>query len=338
MSSSPRRQRPRGEEVISGQYRVSVPDAAELDQLRTRGGTYRRGLYKVTGTGAIPPDRTQSLPTSSRESSTEPMDTDDARRISEEIHHRLRGQSRGEVGHRGSTGELLSAAASSYLSPLGEERQTRVTEGDQTVHRVSSHKDPHSERERTVGGETLLNIPGISTIGGGEPENQTLARPPMKNPTIDIECRGGARPKREPPYTTQTIQEEAWAAQTEEGARQLRGTNFYLPIVGQPRISQMRSWRGPVLTDQGNPGVYVQIDEWLALYKTNLFVVDEITGRMYACRGETLEVIPKMASHRPMEDHELSVSKHVPEWEDGGIHPPPTSEGASNNGPGGSSG
>ena len=110
----------------------------------------------------------------------------------------------------------------------------------------------------------------------------------MKNPTVDIERRGGARPKGGPTYTTQTIQEEARAARTEEEARQLRGTNFYLPIVGKPRISQLRSWRGPILTDQGNPGVYVQIEEWLALYQTNLFVVDEITGRMYACRGEGL--------------------------------------------------
>ena len=77
-----------------------------------------------------------------------------------------------------------------------------------------------------------------------------------------------------------------------------------------------------MLTDQGNPGVYVQIEEWLALYNTNLFVVDEITGRMYACRGERLEAIPELASHRCMEDHELSASKNVPEREDGGIHPP----------------
>ena len=148
----------------------------------------------------------------------------------------------------------------------------------------------------------------------------------MKNPTIDIERRGGACPKHGPTYTTQTIQEEVRAARTEEEAHQLRGTNFYLPIVGQPRISQLHSWRGPVVTDQGNPGVYVQIEEWLALYQTNLFVIDEITSRMYACQGERLEVIPEVAIHRPMEDHELSASKHVPEREDGRVHPPPTSE------------
>ena len=38
MSGSPRRCRLRREEDISGQFRVIVPDAGELDQLRTRRG------------------------------------------------------------------------------------------------------------------------------------------------------------------------------------------------------------------------------------------------------------------------------------------------------------
>ena len=42
MSGSPRRRRLRREEDISGQFRVTVPDAGELDQLRT-GGEYIEG-------------------------------------------------------------------------------------------------------------------------------------------------------------------------------------------------------------------------------------------------------------------------------------------------------
>ena len=92
MSGSPRRRRLRREEDISGQFRVTVPDAGELDQLRTRAGVYRRGLYTLGGRDNQPPERTQSLPTSSQESSTEPMDTDDARRASEEIYRRIQRQ------------------------------------------------------------------------------------------------------------------------------------------------------------------------------------------------------------------------------------------------------
>ena len=86
MSGSPRRRRIRRDEDISGQFRVTVPDAEDLDQLRTRGGVYRRGLYPLGNRGNAPPEGTQSLPASSRESSTEPMDTDDARRASAEIY------------------------------------------------------------------------------------------------------------------------------------------------------------------------------------------------------------------------------------------------------------
>ena len=78
MLGSPQRHRLRREEVISGQFRVTVPDTGELDQLRTWGGVYRRGLYTLGNWVDAPPERTQSLPTSSHESSTEPMDTDDA--------------------------------------------------------------------------------------------------------------------------------------------------------------------------------------------------------------------------------------------------------------------
>ena len=263
------------------------------------------------------------------------MNTDEARQISEEIHRRMNSLGGGESRRRNSAGDLPLTGPQSHWSPFAEGEGSQAIEGDRTVRRVLPRGNLPLEREGTVGGETLLTIPSVSTVGGGEAENQTLARPPMKNPTMDIERRRGTRPKRGPTYTTQTIQEEARAAQTEDEARQLRGTNFFLPIVGQPRISQLRSWRGPVLTDQGNPGVYVQIEEWLGVYQTNLFVVDEITGRMYACRGENLEVIPELASHRPLEDHELSVSKNVPEKEDGRPHPASTKGDMTKGGPGG---
>ena len=53
MSGSPRRHRVRREEDISGQFRVTVPDAEELDQLRTRGGVYRRGLHTASVIGIM---------------------------------------------------------------------------------------------------------------------------------------------------------------------------------------------------------------------------------------------------------------------------------------------
>ena len=127
------------------------------------------------------------------------------------------------------------------------------------------------------------------------------------------------------PLTTQSIQEEAKAASTEEHALQLWGTDLYLLLGGQPRISERKSWRAPIVTEQGNPGIFVQIDEWLLLCKANIYVVDEVTGRMYLSKGEHLMWIAETASHRPLQDHELSMSRHIPEWKhlgQGGQEPP----------------
>ena len=150
--------------------------------------------------------------------------------------------------------------------------------------------------------------------GPGE-QSQSLFRPPMSDPEVDLERRRGARPKVAGPPTTQTIQEEAKAASTEERVLQVRGTDFYLPLGGQPRISERKSWRAPIVTEQGNPGIYVQIDEWLPLYKGNIYVVDEVTGRMYLSKGDHLMRIAETASHHPFQDHGLSMSRHIPEQE-----------------------
>ena len=104
MSGSSWRRRVRHEEDISGQFRVTVPDTEELDQLRTWEGVYRRGLYTAGSRGNAPPEKTQSLPASSCESSTEPMDTDDTRRASEEIYRRMRQQA--GLSRSGSVGDI----------------------------------------------------------------------------------------------------------------------------------------------------------------------------------------------------------------------------------------
>ena len=159
-----------------------------------------------------------------------------------------------------------------------------------------------------VGRDTLLNIPPCSMAEEPEEQSQSLFRPPMSDPELDLEHQRGMRPKVAGPLTTPTIQEEAKAASTEERALQLQGTDFYLPLGGQPRISERKSWRAPIVTEQGNPGIYVQIGEWLPLYKGNIYVVDEVTGRMYLLKGEHLMQIAETASHHPFQDHELNMS------------------------------
>ena len=321
MSGSPRRRRVRCEEDISGQFRVTVPDAEDLDQLRTRGGVYRRGLYPLGNRGNAPPEGTQSLPASSRESSTEPMDTDDARRASAEIYRRIRQQA--GLSRSGSVGDVTLQPA-----PLGIMTQGKLVLRRRTPERPQAGQSNVEDPEVTagaVGGDTLLNIPPCSMAEGPGEQSQSLFRPPMSDPEVDLECRRGARPKVTGPQTTQTKKEEAKVASTEEHALQVWGMDFYLPLGGQPRISERKSWRAPIVTEQGNPGIYVQIDEWLPLYKGNIYVVDLVTGRMYLAKGEHLMRIAETASHRPFQDHELSMSRHIPEQESfgqGGQEPP----------------
>ena len=311
MSGSPRRRRVRREEDISGQFRVTVPDAEDLDQLRTRGGVYRRGLYPLGNRGNAPPKGTQSLPAPSRESSTEPMDTDDARRASAEIYRRIRQQA--GLSRSGSVGDVTLQPA-----PLGIMTQGKLVLRRRTPERSQTGQSNVEDPEVTagaVGGDTLLNIPPCSMAEGPGEQSQSLFRPPMSDPEVDLERRRGARPKLTGPQMTQTKKEESKATSTEEHALQVRGTDFYLPLGGQPRISERKSWRAPIVTEQGNPGIYVQIDEWLPLYKGNIYVIDEVTGRMYLAKGEHLMWIAETASHRPFQDHELSMSRHIPEWE-----------------------
>ena len=74
-------------------------------------------------------------------------------------------------------------------------------------------------------------------------------------------------------------------------------------------------------TEQGNPGIYIQADEWQETYGGNVFVVDEVTGRMYVLRGDTLERIPEVASHRRRDELSPSVTPRVPE-ESAGLQTP----------------
>ena len=64
--------------------------------------------------------------------------------------------------------------------------------------------------------------------------------------------------------------------------------NLHLPLPGQPRLTDVSAWRAPALTEQGNQTIYIQIDKWINRYETNIFVVDKITGRMYAEIGGKL--------------------------------------------------
>ena len=242
MSGSPRRCHVRCEEDISGQFRVTVPDAEDLDQLRTQGGVYRRGLYPLGNRGNAPPEGTQSLPASSRESSTEPMDTDDARRASAEIYRRIRQQA--GLSRSGSVGDITLQPA-----PLGIMTQGKLVLRRGTPELTQAGQSSVESPEPTVGavgGVTLLNIPPCSMAEGPGEQSQSLFRPPMSDPEVDLEHWRGAQPKVTGPQMTQTKKEEAKVASTEEHALQVRGRIFIYHWEANPG-SQRENLGGPPL-------------------------------------------------------------------------------------------
>ena len=83
--------------------------------------------------------------------------------------------------------------------------------------------------------------------------------------------------------------------------------DFYLPLPGQPRITELHSWRAPIRMEQGNEGIYVRIDEWKDTYGTNVYVIDEVTGRIYADIGGDLKRIQVICSHRKRDEKELEL-------------------------------
>ena len=75
---------------VSGQYRVTVPDPDALDRLQMQNSVYDRTLTpRDRFTGSVPVG-VHSLPGSSRESSMEPMDTDEGAKTMRKIVESIR--------------------------------------------------------------------------------------------------------------------------------------------------------------------------------------------------------------------------------------------------------
>ena len=293
------RTRGRSGREVSGQYRVTVPDPDALDRLQTQNRVYDRTLMpRDRFTGSVPIG-VRSLPGLSRESSTEPMDTDEGAKTMRKIVESVR-VARGWV-HSDSEGYPLDTN-----SPLLTARSRREGPGSRASRGEMSGGDPRRGQDVTES-PTLLQIPLCMTAGPLDEGDPNLHRPALVDPAHDLDQREapeGARPKVGPRFSTQTIAEEAQGSQG--------GTDFYLPLIGQPRISEVRAWRAPVHTEQGNPGIYIQADEWQETYGGNIFVVDEVTGRMYVLRGDALERIPEVASRRRRDELSPSVMPRAP--------------------------
>ena len=222
------RTRGRSGREVSGQYRVTVPDPDALDRLRMQNCVYDHTLMpRDRFTGSVPVG-VRSLPGSSRESSTEPMDTDEGAKTTRKIVESVR-VARGWV-HSDSEGYLPDTN-----SPLLTARSRREGPGSRASRGEMSGGDPRRGQDATES-PTLLQIPLCVTAGPLDEGDPNLHRPTLVDPAHDLDWREapeGARPKVGPRFSTQTIAEEAQGSQG--------GMDFYLPLIGQPRISEVRA-------------------------------------------------------------------------------------------------
>ena len=279
-----------------------------LDRLQMQNRVYDRTLMPMDRFVGSVPIGVCSLLGLSRESSTKPMDTDEGARTTHKIVESVR-VARGRVysDYEGYLPDTISHLL--FVRSRREGPESMATRGE------TSGGNPR-RRQSVTESPTLLQIPLCVTAGPPEEGDPSLHWPALVDPTHNLDQREdpkGACPKVRPRFSTQTIAEEAQGFQG--------GTDFYLPLIGQPRISEVSAWRAPVRTEQGNPRIYIQADEWQETYEGNVFVVDEVTGQMYVLRGDTLERIPEVASRRRRDELSLNVTPLAP-GESAGLQTP----------------
>ena len=270
--------------------------------------------YTLSGLHTTPGDKfynvnpiVRSNPGSSRESSTVPMDTDEAQQITDRLMQGIR-NSRG-LCRSGSLGNIpppLPAAAYFPHPQIGASPAFRVPTPNLGVATVGgataaptptdtvipmsgegARLMPNGSARRSVEGPLILNIPPYASHDVRDDENLTLHRSKVVEP-LDIFQRPsgqGTHPKTLPQYSTRTMAEELGYATGGESHPLEVKMNLHLPLPRQPRLTDVHAWRAPALTKQGNQAIYIQIDEWINRYEMNIFVVDKITGRMYAKIG-----------------------------------------------------
>ena len=189
---------------VSGQYRVTVPDPDVLDRLQMQNRVYDRTLTPRDQFAGSVPVGICSLPGSSRESSTEPMDMDKGAKTTCKIVESVRVM-RGQV-HSDSEGYLPDT-----ISHLLSTRSRREGLESMATRGETSRDNQHREQSVTEL-PTLLQIPLCVTAGPPEEGDLSLHRPVLVDPVHNLDQREdprGARPKGGPRFSTQTIAEEA---------------------------------------------------------------------------------------------------------------------------------
>ena len=233
---------------VDPQYHIGVPDPHDLDRPR----------YPLSGLHTTPGDRFYNMnpivrlnPGSSRESSMEPMDTDEAQQVTDRLMQGIRNS--GRLCRSGSLGNVpspLSAAvhfphpqlgASSVLGvPTpnlgvaiggGAMVAPTLTNTGTLIPGEGARQMPNGSTRRSMEGPSILNIPPYASHDVRDDEDPTIHQPEVVEPP-DIFQRPsgqGAHLKTLPQYSTRTMAEELGYAA--EGESPYEGENEFSSTI-----------------------------------------------------------------------------------------------------------
>ena len=235
---------------VDPQYHIGVPDPHDLDWPH----------YPLSGLHTTPGDRfynanpiVWSNPGSLRESSTEPMDMDEAQ-ITDRLTQGIRNSGRlHRSGSLGSVPSPLSAAVHFPRPQVGASPALGVPTpnlgvaigGGATVALTLTNTGtlipgegarlmPNGSTKRSMEGPSILNIQPYASHDVRDDENLTLHRPKVVEPPDIFQKPSGqgACPKTLPQYSTRTMAEElGYATEGESHPMEVK-MNFHLPLLG----------------------------------------------------------------------------------------------------------
>ena len=269
MSGFRKKQGKDNKDKIKPQFHLKCPDPKDLDKLRLQSGTALQREMSECDRRKLVRDACQSRTTllSPRRvtSSSDAMDTDEASRRTRNIFTRIRTQS---------------------LSPMGK--------GPIKAFPMSAVKKEESESDdESTKMESDLNttvIPQESDLVGPlplrVPVRASPSKPPAKltygvSPTLDEEAR------TVDPFSKENVKEEDLPDYTHG--------DLFLSIPGTPSINDLEPEETLQLTARGNRAKIVVIKLWGSKYQTERFMVDDLTGEIYAIKEMGIDVIKEQA-------------------------------------------
>ena len=199
-------------------------------------------------------------------SSSDTMDTDDARNHTHKIFERMRSQSISPVG-RGPI-KAFPITPNQEEEEEGSDDTLVDTESDRTV----------IERETTSEGPLLLKEMATSSKTSKLTTRLTYGI----LDSLDLSKEGTDVPVQSPVVKIEPLPK-------------FTHRDLYLPIPGCPSLNQLEPVELENLTPRGNRAKMVKILMLQPKYRAEYYVVDDITGEMYAHTAEGLVAIKEQA-------------------------------------------